>query len=274
VIHPTRAIMMRLLVILSIVFVAGTSGAVLGRDKERAPSEDDQIEAEVDKACALDGELFKEFEKVVTEQLGDAENFMSFKPMYDAYEALTEEEQALLMVLVMELDRFPEYVRTLVAGARSIIVPVLEGQSLAEAFFKDPRSSKHFGRVMKDFVVESSLKMLATQNPIITDGLRSFAEAAVETGNAVYYKLQKVLEAAKETEICGNFDATCPATTQDITLFLASAVADDCTTYHAIGHYGESMGMAMDYIEDAVWELPSGAMLNQLNQLLELETAA
>ena len=87
----------------------------------------------------------------------------------------------------------------------------------------------------------------------------------------MYYKFQKIMDAAEKTRSCGYFYATCPAATQDITLFLANAVEDKCTTYHAVGHYGKSMGMAMDYMEDAIWEMPSASMLKQLNQVLEVE---
>merc|ERR1711915_633456 len=100
----------------------------------------------------------------------------------------------------------------------------IDSMSLGTAFFEDPRPTKYFAVAMKEFIVGGALRVYRSKTAGITDGIKSFSLVAIQTGNAVYGKLQKILAALEETKPCGYFTKSCPETNQAWENMLKSAV--------------------------------------------------
>lgn len=206
--------------------------------------------------CDINGTLRTDFEKVVSEQIGTGEDFLSFsryQPIIVAYSEMTEDEKRYLIfrMIIMKTKPLSGIVHFLIEGARAVIDPLLEGKCLATAFFEDPRPSKNFADVIKNDIIEIALRYLRSNDPNMTDGIKQFMDILIENGNRVVGKIELMMAELEKSKHCGYWTKTCPAEVKALKVRAKSVVGDQCSSYASIKDYSRYMKKANFFIKKA-----------------------
>jgi len=208
------------------------------------------------KMADCNGTLRTDFKKIVDEQIGTGTVFLSFsryQPIIDAYNALnaTEQQYLIFRMIIMKTKPLSGIVHFLIEGARAVIDPLLEGKSLADAFFEDPRPSQNFANVIKNDIIESALRYLRSNDPKMTDGIQTFLNTLISTGNKVVGKIELMMTELEKSKHCGYWTASCPAEVEALKTRAQSVVEDQCSSYFAINMYARLMTRGTFFIEKA-----------------------
>jgi len=206
--------------------------------------------------CGINGTLRTDFEKIVSGQIGNREAFLSFdryQPIIDAYAKLTDDEKRYLIfrMIIMKTKPLSGIAHFLIEGARAVIHPLLEGKTLADAFFEDPLPSQNFADVIKNDILETSLRYLRSNDPNMTDGIQTFLNTLIANGNKIVGKIELMMTELEKSKHCGFWTATCSAEVTALKKRAQSVVDDQCSSYDAIYKYAFLMSRGTHFIERA-----------------------